>query len=230
MRPLPLVAAALALAACSSGARPPANEAVVSQVQAAAFSNGLSASIDQNYRIGPSDKLRITVFQVPDLSFEEIYVDASGNLQMPLIGTVYAAGKTPAELSNSLQTLLASRYIRNPQVTVIVTAAASQKVTVDGAVTKPGVYVMQGRTTLMQAVAMAEGPTRTANLSSVAVFRNNEGRRMVAIFDLAAIRNGQASDPILNGDDMIVVDTSGLSANVREVLQALPGLAVFAYF
>ena len=110
-----------------------------------------------------------------------------------------------------------------------VSEAASQKITVDGAVTKPGVYKMNGRTTLMQAVAMAEGPTRVADLESVAVFRTSGGRRMVAVFDLRAIRGGHAQDPVLFGDDVVVVDTSRLNANIRDALQALPGLAVFAY-
>lgn len=231
MRALPLVAAALALGACSSGARLPANEAIASTVDGSVLSSTSAPTVDQNFRIGPSDKLKITVFQVPDLSFDEIFVDSSGNLQLPLIGSLEAAGKTPAELSDEIRDILSTRYLRNPQVTVIVSAAASQKVTVDGAVTKPGVYEMRGRTTLMQAIAMAEGPTRTANLSSVAVFRtSDDNRRMVAVFDLAAIRNGQAADPTILGDDTIVVDTSRLSSNLREVLTALPGLAVFAYF
>lgn len=181
------------------------------------------------YRIGPSDKLALTVFQVEDLSFEEIYVDAGGELQLPLLGTVRAAGLTPAELSADIERRLGERYMRNPQVVVVVSEAASQKITVDGAVTKPGVYEMRGRTTLMQAVAMAEGPSRVAALNSVAVFRTVEGRRMVAVFDLAAIRAGQAADPVVEGDDVIVVDTSRLSSNIREILQALPGLAVFGY-
>jgi polysaccharide biosynthesis/export protein len=183
----------------------------------------------ENYRIGPSDKLSLRVFQVEDLSFEEIYVDAAGNLQLPLLGSVQAAGLTPAELSRDLERRLGERYLRNPQIVVTVAAAASQKITVDGAVRKPGVYEMRGQTTLIQAVAMAEGATNVASLNSVAVFRTVDNRRMVAVFDLAAIRAGTSADPVLHGDDVIVVDTSRLSSAVRDVIQALPGLAVFGY-
>jgi polysaccharide export outer membrane protein len=218
---------ALSLTACGSGGRMPADSRVATTVTA--LDAGPAAEASGQYRIGPSDKLALSVFQVEDLSFEAIYVDASGNLQLPLLGSVKAEGMTPAQLSADLQMRLAERYLRNPQVVVTVVEAASQKITVDGAVTKPGVYEMRGRTTLMQAVAMAEGPTRIADLQSVAVFRTVENRRMVAVFDLAAIRAGQAADPTVLGDDVIVVDTSRLSANVREVLQALPGLAVFGY-
>ncbi|MGZ9113797.1 MAG: polysaccharide biosynthesis/export family protein, partial [Brevundimonas sp.] len=140
-----------------------------------------------------------------------------------------AAGLTPDELSTDLERRLGERYLRNPQVSVSVSEAASQKITVDGAVTKPGVYEMRGRTTLLQAVAMAEGGTRIADLKKVAIFRSVEGRPMIAVFDLAAIRRGAAADPVVLGDDVVVVDTSRLSARYRDIIEVLPGLAVFAY-
>lgn len=225
-----LIAIAVGLVTgCAGSARQAPAAHVAVAVEGTTLQTGSSASVSPEYRIGPSDKLNVKVFQIPDLTFEEIFVDASGNLQMPMIGTVRAQGLTPEELSAEMERLLRAQYLRNPQVSVTVTEAANQKVTVDGAVTKPGVYKMQGRTTLLQAVAMAEGPTRVADLSSVALFRTVDDRRMVAVFDLAQIRAGQMPDPYIQGDDIIVVDTSRLSSNLREILAALPGLAVFAY-
>lgn len=180
-----------------------------------------------DYRIGPLDELKVTVFLVEDLSFDKLTVGATGLIEMPLIGTVQAAGRTPNELARDIESKLGSTYLRNPQVTITVTEAASQKVTVDGAVTEPGVYQMRGRTTLVQAIAMAKGASRVADLRSVAVFRQSEGQRMVAVFDVAAIRAGQASDPVLQGDDIVVVDTSRLSVALREVVSVLPALAIF---
>lgn len=182
------------------------------------------------YRIGVGDKLGIRVFQVEALSFEELVVDTSGNIQLPLIGAVRSAGRTAGEMSADIAGQLAARYLRDPQVTVTVKEAASQKITVDGAVTKPGVYEMRGSTSLLQAVAMAEGPTRVADLTKVAVFRSIDGRRSVAVFDLSAIRQGRASDPQVFGDDVIVVDTSRLNSTLREIVGALPAFAAFAYF
>lgn len=228
MRHLPLMSTFLLVAACASSPRTAALPSVATTVDPATLASMPGA--DADYRIGPSDLLRLTVFQVPELSFNEIRVDASGNLQLPLIGSVRAAGQTPAELSRQLEGLLGERYLRDPRVSLTVAESYSQKVTVDGAVTKPGVYKMQGRTTLLQAIAMAEGPTKTAEIRGVAVFRTVDSRRMVAIFDLAAIRGGQSPDPELQGDDIIVVDTSRLNAAMREVVAALPGLAAFAYF
>ena len=188
------------------------------------------AAPSTEYRIGVGDKLDVRVFQVADLSFEELVVDNSGNINLPLIGAIRSADRTAGEMASDIAGRLAAQYLRDPQVTVTVKEAASQKITVDGAVTKPGVYEMRGSTSLLQAVAMAEGPTRVADLTKVAVFRSIDGRRSVALFDLSAIRQGRASDPQVLGDDVIVVDTSRLSSALREVVGALPALSAFAYF
>lgn len=188
------------------------------------------ATATAEYRIGVGDKLSIRVFQVPDLSFDTLVVDTSGNIQMPLINAVQASGRTAGELAREIGNQLESRYLRDPQVTVTVSEAANQKITVDGAVTQPGVYEVRGTTSLLQAVAMARGPSRIADLSKVAVFRTIEGQRAVALFDLEAIRQGRAEDPVVLGNDVIVVDTSGLSATLREVVSAVPVLSIFRFF
>lgn len=224
--PLVLIVSATALAACG-GPKMDVSQmtaAVPVDLQATTVSTTAPQS---EYQIGVGDKLSVRVFQVEDLSFDELTVDTSGNLQMPLIGAVRAAGLTSGELSAEIAERLSARYLRDPQVTVTVTEAASQKITVDGAVTKPGVYEMRGTTSLLQAVAMAEGPSRVADLTKVAVFRTIDGQRSVALFDLAAIRQGRAEDPRVLGDDIIVVDTSKMSAAMREIIGALPALSIF---
>lgn len=224
MRLVLLLLSILALGACTSSGGPKEGS-IPTDTLLATSASGSTASGE--YRIGATDLLRINVFRVPDLSFEEIRVDASGVIQMPLIGTVQAEGLTPDELSESLAARLGAQYLRNPQITVTVLEAASQKITVDGAVTQPGVYEMQGRTTLLQAVAMARGPIAGADLNSVVIFRTIEGQRQFAVFDLAAIRAGEAPDPVVLGDDVIVVDTSFLSDVIQQVVRAAPSLYLF---
>lgn len=226
IRKISLVVGALALASCASEPRTAQTMTAVTTV------GTLDSSVpsDVAVTIGPLDILSVNVFRVADLSVERIQVDATGMIEMPLIGTVPAAGQTPSQLAEAIRARLAGNYLRNPQVSVRVTEPAVSKVTVDGAVTEPGVYEMKGRTTLLQAVAMAKGTSRVSNSRSVAVFRTLEGRRAVAVFDLAAIRAGQAVDPVLENDDVVVVDTSRLNSTVRDIVQALPGLAAFSYF
>ena len=227
LRVLPLVLSltAVVLSACGGGPRMDTSTMTAARPVDAAIFSPLGQA--QEYRIGAGDKLNVRVFQVADLSFEELVVDTSGEIQMPLIGVVRAAERTPSQLSSDIATRLSAQYLRDPQVTVTVTEAASQKITVDGAVTKPGVYEMRGTTSLIQAVAMAEGPTRVADLTKVAVFRTINGQRSVALFDLGAIRQGRGDDPAVYGDDIIVVDTSRLSIFMRDAIAALPGLALF---
>lgn len=219
-----LLTSILALGACTTpgGA---IEGSVPTEVLLATSASGTSASGE--YRIGATDLLRINVFRVPDLSFDEIRVDAAGVIQIPLIGTVRAEGLTPNELSDALAVRLGAQYLRNPQITVTVLEAASQKITVDGAVTQPGVYEMQGRTTLLQAVAMARGPMVGADLNRVVIFRTIEGERQFAVFDLEAIRTGEAPDPLVMGDDVIVVDTSFLSDVIQQLVRAAPSLYLF---
>jgi polysaccharide biosynthesis/export protein len=226
MRFVLLLISIFVLGACA-GSEKRTDGSISTDTLLATSASGSTASSE--YRIGATDLLRINVFRVPDLSFEEIRVDASGVIQMPLIGTVQAEGLTPDELSASLAARLGAQYLRNPQITVTVLEAASQKITVDGAVTQPGVYEMQGRTTLLQAVAMARGPLSEADLRSVVIFRTIDSQRQFAVFDLAAIRAGEAQDPVVMGDDVIVVDASRLSAALQQAIRALPALAVFRF-
>lgn len=227
MRTLSILSAAMALLLGGCGG-PRMDVSQMTSARPVDLQSASAASASPaEYRIGIGDKLDVTVFQVPDLSFEDLVVDASGNIQMPLIGAVAGAGRTARDMSADIGRRLSERYLQNAEVTVTVVEAASQKITVDGAVAKPGVYEMRGSTSLLQAVAMAEGPTQLADLSKVAVFRTVDGQRSVAVFDLGAIRQGRATDPEVRGDDVIVVDTSRLNATLREIVTAIPALALF---
>src|SRR6478672_4900049 len=180
-----------------------------------------------DYRIGALDTLDVSVYQEPDLSAKALQVDASGQIALPLVGTVQASGKTAAELSKELERVLGGKYLRNPQVTVTVAASVSQKVSVQGEVREPGVYPLSGPTTLLGVISMAKGETEVATLSKVVVFRTVNGQRMGAMFDVAGIRRGQASDPVIQGNDMIVVESSGAKKFWKGVLSAAPLLNIF---
>lgn len=161
------------------------------------------------YRIGPQDMLDVNVSQLPDLT-KTVQVDPSGKILMPLIGQVQASGRTPAQLSDDIAAELKKKYMKDPIVVVSVKEANGEKVTIDGAVSKPGVYPLAGPTTLLQAVALAQGPDpKLANPKRVAIFRTVGGRRINAVYDLTQIRSGHAEDPAIYGNDVVVVDTSG---------------------
>lgn len=162
-----------------------------------------------DYKIEPLDKLDVNVSQVQELT-RPVQVDSGGKILLPLVGQVQAAGRTPSQLSDDIAAALKKKYMKDPQVVVSIKEAQGEKITVDGAVTQPGMYDLAGPTTLMQAVSMAKGADpHFANVHRVAIFRNVNGERRSAIYDLAAIRMGRADDPPVYGSDIVVVDTSG---------------------
>jgi polysaccharide biosynthesis/export protein len=183
-------------------------------------------ALEDNYKIAPLDTLKIAVFQVPDLS-GEFEVDLTGNIAMPLIGTVKAIDKTPATLQAELAQRLGEKYLQSPDVSVGVKSSSTRNVTLDGAVRYPGMYPVDRTITLIQAVALAKGTTEEANPRRVAVFRNIGGQRMAAAFDLVSIRRGEAEDPKIYSGDIIVVDGSSVKQVQREILSALPILGMF---
>nr|WP_299911620.1 polysaccharide biosynthesis/export family protein [Sphingomonas bacterium] len=189
----------------------------------------VAAAADVEYRIGALDELVITVYRVPDLS-GELKVDATGRITMPLIGDLSAVGKTATELSGEIEKKLGAKYINNPEVQVAVKSASSAKITVDGSVGQPGIYPIAGPTTLVQAVAMAKGVTDDANPRRVVIFRQINGQRQAAAFDLKAIRRGEMPDAAVFGDDIVVVDGSSSKSAFKNVLQSLPLLALFRPF
>jgi len=122
------------------------------------------AKADQNsrYTLGPQDQLKITVFDEPDLS--NIYrIDSDGFITFPMINKVAASGITPPELQDRIRAMLASGYIRNPQVRVEVEGYKSQSIIVSGEVRTPGKIVMTGAMTLVEALAAAGSPTSAAS-------------------------------------------------------------------
>lgn len=177
------------------------------------------------YAIGPRDQLSLTVFQEPELSMEELYVDNGGFIQVPLIGQVKADGRTAQQLSSDIAARLRQSLLVHPQVAVNVTKSNSRTVTVDGQVKKPGIYEIPGTITLVQAVALAEGTSDYAKLSEIVVMRTQDGRRYAARFDLDDIRAGLAPDPQLQKQDIVVVGYSSAARTLGLAIAALPAAA-----
>ena len=170
----------------------------------------------RDYRIGPQDLLKIEVVGVEALS-RSVRVGVNGQIELPLIGVVQAASLTSDQLAAEMTTRLAKDYLQDPQVIVFINEYTSQRVTVLGAIKKPGVYPIKDRTTLLQAVAVAEGPTNLANIHSVKVLRRGpDGTQRVMAYDLSAIRAGRSLDPDIRGGDVVQIDTSLVKETVKQ--------------
>ncbi|MFA9476435.1 MAG: polysaccharide biosynthesis/export family protein, partial [Filomicrobium sp.] len=127
---------------------------------------------DVAYKIGPQDVLEISVFKVPELS-KSAQVAEIGTINLPLLGEVPAAGKTARELERDLTAKLGAKYLQSPQVTVAVKEYNAQRVTIEGAIRKPGVYPIRSKTSLLQLTAMAEGLRDDAESSGIVIFRQD---------------------------------------------------------
>jgi polysaccharide biosynthesis/export protein len=214
----------LAASACAKQ-QPLVSSQSVKVIQEAlpAPTRGDVAAVERPYLIGPFDKISVDVFGVPELS-KEVQADASGRISMPLVGTVDAAGRTPAELGAMIAESLRGRYVRNPQVTVNLKETVSQVFTVDGQVKEPGLYPVIGHMSLMRAVATAKGASEFAKLDDVVIFRTVDSQRMAALYNLKAIRRGAYEDPEIFANDVIVVGDSSARRLFKDALQILPTL------
>jgi polysaccharide biosynthesis/export protein len=179
-----------------------------------------------DYKVAALDVLDISVFGVPDLN-RTVQVSTSGVITLPLINSVKAGGRTQAQIESDIARKLEANYLQSPQVTVFVKEYNSQKITVDGAVKKPGIFPVAGQTSLLQAIALAEGLNTVADPSGILIFRIVGEKRMAARFDLKQVRSGQVQDPILKAGDIVMVDESATRTTLRDVKDALPLSGLF---
>lgn len=110
----------------------------------------------EEYRIGPEDVIDVNVFQAQELN-REVRVASSGEISLPLIGAVRAAGLTPRGLEFVIQELLRRNYMKDPHVSIFVREMQSHPVSVMGAVKRPGVFQLRGSKTLLEVLSLAEG-------------------------------------------------------------------------
>ncbi len=180
-----------------------------------------------DYYIGPYDLLEITVFQVDDLS-RTVRVNARGLIGLPLIGQVQAAGLSARVVEEEIARRLTECCLQDPQVTIFIKEFVSQRVTVEGEVTKPGIFPLSGRTSLLQAIALAAGVSEIADINQVSIFRTlADGNKEQLVFDLEAVRSGKVDDPLIQGNDVVVVGSSTTRSMVKSVTGTLRGFIGF---
>src|SRR5712672_826246 len=151
-----LFLAMFALATCDSDSTP-----IVRDAAAGGSSPGAGGAVsgpDTN-KLGPNDRLRITVFGQPTLT-GEYTLDGNGVLSFPLIGNIPASGVTTSQLQQTIATKLSPDYLVNPNVSAEV--ITRRPFYVIGEVQKPGNYSYVTSLTAINAVAMAGGFTRRA--------------------------------------------------------------------
>lgn len=129
---------------------------------------------DDSYRLGAGDKLRVTVFDEPDLS-GEFELDGSGTFPVPLIGAVAALGQSPRALEAKLESMLGDGWLVSPRVSVEV--LSYRPFYIIGEVNQPGAYPYRAGLTVLNAAALAGGFTYRADEDDIEINRGPEGAR-----------------------------------------------------
>ncbi|MBL7095776.1 SLBB domain-containing protein [candidate division KSB1 bacterium] len=147
----------------------------------------------QNYKINAEDILHITFLDKPELD-RETQVGLDGNLSLPVVGSIKAAGLTTRELAQKIISEFSIYTVRLTQVSVEILKYESNKVYVTGHVANPGKYTFEKIPNLWSVISEAGGPTETANLSNVLIIRGSrEGNATIPVNLKEIIKNGELS-------------------------------------
>ncbi|MDO6416800.1 polysaccharide biosynthesis/export family protein [Sphingomonas sp. BIUV-7] len=152
------------------------------------------------YRISAGDMLDVYVWGDERLQ-RALTVLPDGTFGFPLAGTVMAATHTTNEVESELSRLLAPQYKGvAPQVTVSVKQSSGMQISVIGKVRSPGTFSPTRYVTVLDALALAGGPSEFADLGNVVILRNNGGKSSVVRAKLAGVLKGRPTDGDLAGD------------------------------
>jgi protein involved in polysaccharide export with SLBB domain len=201
---LPLLVAALQLAPAQ--AQEPSSQPSLAPDQEPSGHASLTSSAGLSYTLGAGDAVEIEVYGEKDLcgSFP---VYEGGFIDYPLVGKVQVQGLTVPALADALREQLAQRFLVDPHVTVRIDSYSSQPVQVLGAVAKPGVFYLEGHTTVRQILALAGGIIAENAVKEVRVERRaGDGREVVSLKLDSLLADGENDITLQAGDVVNVVE------------------------
>ncbi len=162
-----------------------------------------------NYVLSPNDLVEVKVFQEDDMDWT-VRVTKDSTVNLPLVGSVAVARKTPAELGEVVKAKLHDGWLVHPQVTVSVLEFSKRRFTILGEVNKPGQIDFPDNADLdvLQALGMAGGYTKQANPARVYVKRRVNDREVVLTVDAKRMARREATPfKVLPGDTITVGET-----------------------
>lgn len=182
----------------------------------------------RTYRLGAGDELAVRVVGQPDYTVEKARVSPVGRIYHPALGDVEVAGLTVDEVTTKLTEGL-REYLINPRVSISLLETNSAKVGVLGEVVKPGIVVMPGPMTVLDAIAASGGFTQFSSRSDVQLVRLGQDGRMRTIkVNAKQLLEGKADNeenPTLKAGDTVIVN-----GNKKKTLSYLASLASFSSF
>ena len=223
---------AILLAACATaGCRPELNSDLArGQAAYDAVAVSQSDTVSALIQLQPRDQIDVHVFGEDNLNTDDAVIDQAGNVSLPLIGEVPAAGLSSAQFAKKVEDAYRTRYLRDPHVNVVLVKGAPRVISVEGEVKTPGVFEVQEGYTLLSALAMAGSPLETGKPSEVLIFRNRDGQRVGGRFDVNDIRAGRATDPIVLPGDVVVVGYAAVRGAFLDFLRTAPIIGSFTRY
>ncbi len=197
---------------------PPQNAAAAKAAALAGQAQPMNAlaGFGADYRIGPNDLLEIDVYGVTELK-RTVRVNSTGLVSLPLIGAIKVAGLTAQEAEAAIAARYGEKFLQDPQISVFIKEFTTQRVTIEGAVARPGIYPLTGQITLLRAMALAGGRGELANLENVMIYRTGpDGKLDSQTFDLDRVRSGEIPDPLVLPEDVIVVQRKPVRVLLRD--------------
>jgi polysaccharide export outer membrane protein len=175
-------------------------------------------TLGKDYRVSPNDLIEVEIYEMESLK-RTVRVNAAGAISLPLIGHLTIAGLTSEEVEQLIASRYSEKYLQNPQVSIFIKEFTTDRITIEGAVSRPGIFPLTGKLTLLRALAMAGGFGQIANTSQVIVYRVSDNHtREQAVYDIEKIRAGKADDPPIQGDDLIVVQRDSTRVLLKDSL------------
>lgn len=200
-------AATPAAPGATTNAAAPSAPAVNAKPAVPAPATGAAAglTVPAEYTIGADDVLSIVFWRDKDLT-SDVTVRPDGNISIPLINDVRAAGLTPAQLKERILDE-AKKYIEDPSVTVVVKTINSRKVFITGEVKKPGPYTLTGTTTVLQLISLAGGLDDYAKPEKITILRSENGQQTSFRFNYKEVLNQKrlAQNIDLKPGDTVIV-------------------------
>jgi protein involved in polysaccharide export with SLBB domain len=155
--------------------------------------------------LGAGDTFEVRVYGEKELT-GKYSVERDGSVDFPLIGRVIVDGLEPAQVSDEIEIRLKdSEVLKNPQVSVLVTTYASKRISVVGAVSKPGNFPMANGLTVVQAIGLAGGFTSLADRNATLVTRRNKGKTNRFRVAVESVTEGKTDDFALQAGDIVYI-------------------------
>jgi polysaccharide export outer membrane protein len=191
----------------ASIAAPAAAQQAAPQPQPGNGSNVAASGVPTppNYLIGAQDVLSVVFWREKDMS-AEVVVRPDGKISLPLLNDIDAAGRSPEALRAAIAKA-ASKFMEEPNVTVVVKEIRSRNVYVTGQVTKAGTYPLGNEMTVLQALSVAGGLLEYADAGNIIIMRKEEGRDRHFKFNYKDVIRGKNVEQniVLKPNDTIIV-------------------------